>query len=92
MTFLTIAVVAGLIALSIATCHAKRISSKAMLLGALLLLIFLVWAYVVLALGDLSDHESLETVEQWPSPFLLAATGLGYFAAVASFSFLRKQD
>ena len=85
-------IVAGICTLSIAACLAKRAGSKAMLLFALLLLLGLIWACLVLALGVLSGHELPGTVARWPSPGLLASAGLIYFAAVASFAFLRKID
>ena len=85
-------IAAGIIALSVAAYLAKRTSSKAMILGALGLLILLIWANLVLALGVLSAHELPETVARWPSPLALAAIGFAYFAAVASFAFLRKLD
>jgi hypothetical protein len=92
MTLLIASVMAALVALSLAACRAKRPSSKAMILGFLLLILVLVWIYMVGALGVLAAHESPQTVAKWPSPGLLAIIGLVCFAAISSLAFLQKQD
>ena len=83
---------AGIIASSVAACEAQQARYKALALGALALIIGVVWAYFVVTLGVLSAHEFPETVARWPSPWILAAMGFAYFSAVASFAFLRKLD
>ncbi len=92
MSLIILVTILGVIALSAAALFAKLASSKVMILAGLALVLFASWSYVVLALGVLSAHEFPETVEKWPTPMLLASVGLCYFGAVATVSFVRKQD
>ena len=92
MTVVFLALAIAIAGLSIIASYAKRGSSKAIVLGLLLLLLVLSWFYIVLALGVLSGHETPETVAQWPTPFLLGFVVLCYFTIVATIAFLRRPN